>query len=330
MGEFGLIGLLSEIVSRGVADPRILLGPGDDAAAWRVGDATLLATTDTMVQGVHFTTESTWREVGWKALATNLSDIAAMGGVPQYALVALSLPDDTEVDDVVQLCHGMKEVADRFQVAIIGGNISSAPVAVVTLTVIGQAQPEGVLTRSGAVPGDLIAVTGYLGSSAAGFKMLTDHLRFAPQTTAFLRKAHLQPWPRIAEGQLLVKQGVRAAIDISDGLVADLGHLCKASQTGAVVKADAVPIHPEVTAAFPQECLDFALAGGEDYELLFTASEEVVGRVKASMARSKHGADCPITVIGEITPKGGVSVVDKEGRPLAAGEKGWDHFKKGG
>jgi len=330
LGEFGLIALLSEIVSRGVTDPRILLGPGDDAAAWRVGDATLLATTDTMVQGVHFTTESTWREVGWKALATNLSDIAAMGGVPQYALVSLSLPGDTEVDDVVQLCQGMMEVADRFQVAVIGGNISSAPVAVVTLTVIGQAQAEGILARSGAVPGDLIAVTGYLGSSAAGLKMLTDHLRFAPQATAFLRKAHLQPWPRIAEGQLLIKQGVRAAIDISDGLVADLGHLCKASQVGAVVKADAIPIHPEVRAAFPQECLGFALAGGEDYELLFTASEEVIGRVRTSIERSGHDADCPIAVIGEITRKGGVTVVDREGRPLAADEQGWDHFRKGG
>jgi thiamine-monophosphate kinase len=330
LGEFGLIDLLAEIVSRGVADPRILLGPGDDAAAWRVGDATLLATTDTMVQGVHFTAESTWREVGWKALATNLSDIAAMGGVPQYTLVSLSLPGDTEVDDVVHLCQGMKEVADRFQVTVIGGNISSAPVAVVTLTVIGQAQAEGILTRSGAVPGDLIAVTGYLGSSAAGLKMLTDHLRFAPQTTTSLRKAHLQPWPRIAEGQLLVERGVRAAIDISDGLVADLGHLCKASQVGAAVKADAIPIHPEVRVAFPQECLGFALAGGEDYELLFTASGDIISRATASIERSKHSADCPITVIGEITREGGVSVVDKKGRPLAAGEKGWDHFKKGG
>ncbi|MBM4461968.1 MAG: thiamine-phosphate kinase [Chloroflexi bacterium] len=330
LGEFKLIDLLSEIVSRGVADPRILIGPGDDAAAWRVGDATLLATTDTMVQGVHFTAESPWKEVGWKALASNLSDIAAMGGVPQYTLVSLCLPGDTEVDDVVQLCQGMMEVADRFQVAVIGGNISSAPVAVVTLTVIGQAQPEGILTRSGAAPGDLVAVTGYLGSSAAGLKMLTDHLQFTPQTTAFLRKAHLQPWPRIAEGQLLAQQGVRAAIDISDGLMADLGHLCKASRVGAVVKADAIPIHPEVRAAFPQECLGFALAGGEDYELLFTASDEVIGRVKAAMERSEHAADCPVTLIGEITRAGGVSVVDKEGEPLVAGGKGWDHFKKGG
>jgi thiamine-monophosphate kinase len=99
---------------------------------------------------------------------------------------------------------------------------------------------------------------------------------------------------------------------------------------GAVVKADAIPIHPEVRAAFPQECLDFALAGGEDYELLFTASEEVIGRVRTSIERSGHGADCPITVIGEITRKGGVTVVDREGRPLAAGEQGWDHFRKGG
>ena len=330
LGEFGLIDVLSQIVSQGEADPRIMVGPGDDAAAWRTDAATLLATTDTLVQGVHFTAESTWWEVGWKALAVNLSDIAAMGGVPQYALVSLSLPGDTEVDDVAQLCQGMTELANQFRVAIVGGNVSGGPVVAVTLTVIGQAQADGVLTRSAAVPGDLIAVTGYPGSSAAGLRMLTHHLQLATDAMAFLRRAHLQPVPRIAEGQLLVKGEVRAAIDISDGLIADLGHLCQASKVGAVIKAEQVPIHPIVRAAFPEDSLDFALAGGEDYELLFTASEKVIGSVRASFDASGHGADCPVTVIGEITRERELTLVDEEGRPFRGDGKGWDHFRKGG
>jgi thiamine-monophosphate kinase len=319
LGEFGLIELLSEVVAQSGKDPQIVVGIGDDAAAWRNGDSTLLATTDTLVQGVHFTAESTWRELGWKAVAINLSDIAAMGGLPRYALVSLSLPGDTEVEDVTQLYLGMAEIAEQFKMAVIGGNISSAPLVVITLTVIGQGQTEGILTRSAAVPGDLIAVTGYLGSSAAGMRMLTHHYQFEPKMMAFLRKAHLQPQPRVAEGQLLVRRGVRATIDISDGLVADLGHLCKASEVGAILKTGQVPIHPRVKAAFPQESLDFALSGGEDYELLFTAREEVIHSVKEE-------ADCPISIIGEIRGEGGVTLLDREGQPFQIKEKGWEHF----
>ena len=323
LGEFGLIELLSEVVAQGRKDPQVVVGIGDDAAAWRVDDSTFLATTDTLVQGVHFTAESIWRELGWKAVAINLSDIAAMGGLPRYALVSLALPGDTEVEDVTQLYQGMAEIAKQFKIAIVGGNISSAPLMMITLTVIGQGQTEGILTRSAAVPGDLIAVTGYLGSSAAGLRMLADHLQFDPETAIFFRRAHLQPQPRIAEGQLLVGRGVRATIDISDGLVADLGHLCKASKVGAILKVDQVPIHPKVRAAFPQESLDFALTGGEDYELLFTASEEVIESVRTS-------TDCPITVIGEIRSEGGVTLIDKEGQPFQVKEKGWEHFTSRG
>lgn len=322
LGEFGLIELLSEVLAQGEKDPQVVVGIGDDAAAWRVDDSNLLATTDTLVQGVHFTAEGTWRELGWKAIAINLSDIAAMGGLPRYALASLALPGDTEVEDVTQLYQGMAEIAKRFKVTVVGGNISSAPLVMITMAVIGQGQTEGILTRSAAVPGELIAVTGYLGSSAAGLRMLTHHCQFGPETMTFLRRAHLQPQPRIAEGQILVRKGVRATIDISDGLVADLGHLCKASKVGAILKVDQVPIHPKVRAAFPQESLDFALTGGEDYELLFTASEEVMENVRTL-------ADFPLTVIGKIIQEGGVTLLDKEGKPFSLDKKGWEHLKQG-
>jgi len=322
LGEFGLIELLSEVFAQGEKDPQVVVGIGDDAAAWRGDDSNLLATTDTLVQGVHFTAEGAWRELGWKAVAINLSDIAAMGGLPRYALVSLALPGDTEVEDVTQLYQGMAEIAKKFKVTVVGGNISSAPLVMITMAVIGQGRTEGILTRSAAVPGDLIAVTGYLGSSAAGLRMLTHHHQFGPETMTFLRSAHLQPQPRIAEGQILVRKGVRATIDISDGLVADLGHLCKASKVGAILEVDQVPIHPKVRAAFPQESLDFALTGGEDYELLFTASGEVIESVRTL-------ADFPITVIGKITREGGVTLLDKEGKPFSLDKKGWEHLKQG-
>ncbi|MCX5991780.1 MAG: thiamine-phosphate kinase [Chloroflexi bacterium] len=325
LGEFGLIELLSGIVPQGGREHKVVAGIGDDAAAWRGDGFTVLATTDALVQGVHFMADSPWWELGWKAVAVNLSDIAAMGGVPRYALVALSLPADTEVDNVVQLYRGMAELANQFNVAIVGGNTTSAPVVMITMTVIGQAQSEGMLTRSAAVPGDLIAVTGYLGSSVGGLMMLTHNLRFAPETADFLRKAYLQPQPRVVQGQLLVRQGVRAGMDISDGLIADLGHLCKASRVGAIVRAGQIPIHPTVRAAFPEDSINFALTGGEDYELLFAANKETIDNVGNSPE-----ADCPVTVIGEIISGSGISLLGKDGKPSRVDKKGWDHFKKGG
>ena len=319
LGEFGLIELLSGIVSKGINPQHIVAGIGDDAAVWQSNGSTMLATTDTLVQGVHFTFNIPWKDLGWKAMAVNLSDIAAIGGIPQYALISLSLPGDTEVDNVTRLYHGIAEASGQFQTAVIGGNMSSAPLVIITLTVLGQALAEGILARSAAAPGDLIAVTGYLGSSAAGLRMLIERLEFEEETTAFLRNAHLRPQPRISEGQTLVREGVRAAIDISDGLIADLGHLCEASGLGALIKADQVPVHPLVQAAFPEEALPLALSGGEDYELLFTAKEKVIRSLISS-------AVFPISVIGTVTREEGISLPDKEGRPFTIDKEGWDHF----
>jgi len=325
LGEFGLIDLLAKIAPQGGPEHRMLVGIGDDAAAWRGDDSIVLATTDAMVEGVHFTKGTPWWELGWKALAVNLSDIAAMGGVPGQALVNLSLPGATEVDDVAQLYRGVAELANQHKVAIVGGNITSAPVIMVAVTLIGRGREEGLLRRAAAAPGDLVAVTGYLGSAAAGLRMLNGGVKITPETATLLKKAHLQPQPRILEGQALVKQGVRAAIDISDGLVADLGHVCAASKVGAMVRINAVPIHPQVREAFGKDAVGMALTGGEDYELLFMAKDRVVEKVKASL-----GAECPVTVIGEITGGAGVVLLGEDGKPYHIGGPGWDHFRKGG
>jgi len=320
LGEFGLIDLLAKMAGGG--DERLLIGIGDDAAAWQ-GDASIqLATVDSFIEGVHFPTGiAPWPELGGKALAVNLSDIAAMGGIPRYALVSLALPDSTEVEDVTALYKGMLGLAKQYGVAIVGGNISSAPLVAITITILGASPKKQLLTRSTARPGELIAVTGYLGAAAAGLEMLTKKLKFDPQATKLFKQAFLNPSPRIAEGQLLVEQGVKTAIDISDGLLADLGQIGKASKVGARIEAERVPIEPMVKANFGERALELALSGGEDYELLFTARAEVIDKVK-------QAASCPITVIGEIVAGDGVSVVDRQGKPLSVVRAGWEHFSQ--
>lgn len=328
LGEFGLIDVLSQMANKArdkdtVAWQQLILGIGDDAAAWW-GDASIqLATVDSLIQDVHFTLGMTsWEELGWKALAVNLSDIAAMGGWPRYALVSLALPGDTEVEDVVALYRGMLELARRFGVAIVGGNISRASQIVIDVAVLGNTKGEAqeILTRSTAKPGEKIAVTGYLGSAAAGLEMLTKHLQFDAEATACLKKAFLQPNPRIVEGQILVDCGVRTAIDISDGLISDLNHICQASRVGAQVEIECVPIQPVVKASFGERALEMSLSGGEDYELLFTAATEIIDRVKAVVS-------CPITVIGETVAKvSGVALIDKAGKLVKMPRVGWEHF----
>ena len=175
LGEFALIELIAGIVGKPSSND-IVLGIGDDASAWRTEASIQIGTTDILIQDVHFTLKTvTWRDLGWKALAINISDIAAMGGKPSYALVSLGLPPETEVDSVAELYRGLMEIAAKYDVDICGGNISSAPVAIINLSVLGKAS-ENILTRSAALPGDQIAVSGYLGQAAAGLKMLKSGL----------------------------------------------------------------------------------------------------------------------------------------------------------
>lgn len=318
MGEFGLIDLLAKMASG--EDERLLIGIGDDAAAWQGDDSIQLASVDSFIQGVHFTPETTpWQDVGWKALAVNLSDIAAMGGIPRYALVSLSLSDDTEVEDVAALYTGMLNLAKQYGVTIIGGDISNAPLVSISITILGSSPTKQILTRPTAQPGEMVAVTGRLGAAAAGMELLKSQRRLDPEAATRLKNAFLHPTPRIAEGLLLVEQGVKTAIDISDGLVSDLNQICKASLVGARIEVERVPVEPTVKTAFSERALELALSGGEDYELLFTASAEVIDKVKKA-------ASCPVTAIGEITAGELVTLVDKQGNPFKLDRAGWEHF----
>jgi len=317
LGEFGLIQLFQRIV--GSPGDDVVVGIGDDAAVWRSNATLQVATTDALIENVHFTLGHTsWRELGWKALAVNLSDIAAMGGRPKCALVSLGLPSDTDVEGLAELYEGMVELARLFNVDIAGGDVVAAPVVMLSVSMVGTA--DHIVTRAAARPHDQIAVTGLLGASAAGLHMLKKGLLF-DSTTAPLREAHVKPYPRSVEGQVLAENEVRAAIDISDGLVGDLSKLCKASSVGARLYAHQIPIHPAVHTVFKQEALNLALSGGEDYELLFTDTMEVVAKVKGLMP-------CPVTVIGEITSNepGRVRLLDENGNEMALERKGWEHF----
>jgi thiamine-monophosphate kinase len=331
LGEFGLIDLLAEIAYRtrdnqSPAWQNLLIGIGDDAAAWRGDASTQLLTVDSFIQDEHFSLAMTsWQEAGWKALAVNLSDIAAMGGVPQYAVVSLALPGDTEVDDMKAFYQGMSELAQEFGVAIVGGDISRAPQVALNITVRGSTGNRNgtMLTRSGARPGERIAVTGYLGAASAGLEMLSGKLTFDDKTSARLKQAFLKPHPRVNEGRLFLEQGVKAAIDISDGLVSDLGHICQASKLGARLEVSTVPVDPAARAGFGDRALELALSGGEDYELLFTASAEIIDSVSKI-------AKCPITVIGDMVAdkEHRVSLFDRQGNPFKLDRGGWEHFRQ--
>jgi thiamine-monophosphate kinase len=323
LGEFGLIDCLAELVGRsggGEQDEDLVLGIGDDAAAWKCRGAVHLATTDSLIEGIHFVLDGvSWEDLGWKALASNLSDIAAMGGRPGYVLVSLGLSGDTDVEDVVALYRGMAALAGECGAAIVGGDTVGAPQLVVNITVVGESSNEEgrILTRSAARPRDVVAVTGVLGGAAAGAELLAR----SQDLPADLHSALLRPRPRIDEGRVLVEQGVLAAVDISDGLVSDLNHICRASGVSARVRADHVPVLPAVGDAFGERALEMAVAGGEDYELLFTAPPEVVERVRAAVS-------CPVTVIGGILGggPGRTELVDRGGQPFVLSGTGWDHF----
>ena len=331
IGEFGLIELVQQWTGAGQAvkdsgigeSYRLAVPNGDDAAAitFPTAPITELYTTDTMVDGIHFTTATTpWRDLGWKAIASNISDVAAMGGEPVAALITLGLPPDALVSDIQEMYRGMMDICAEFGARIIGGDMVRSPVAFVTvaLTGIAAGQP---MVRTAAIPGHQVAVSGPVGGSAGGLRQLLAGLETSGDGESELVALHRRPRPHIASGLALAAAGVNSAMDVSDGLADDLGKLCAASGVGARISSDRVPAIPALKSAFPDDWLDLALYGGEDYVLLFTAPEDIMS---TAMMELGEGA----SVIGEITDAdpGVVTVVDASGVPLTSTGAGWDHF----
>lgn len=328
-GDFGEFGLIKRLRKRlGAAlDADLVAGPGDDAAVWRSGGYAI-ATTDTMVAGVHFLPARVrWQAVGWKALATNISDVAAMGGTPRFALVTLALPPETPVDDIDALYDGLRECASAYGVTVAGGDIVSAPVFSITIALVGDAQvaEDGaplLLRRDAARTGDVVAVTGALGGSAGGLRALLDDSK-RTEAGDRLIALHMRPEPRVDAGHASIVAGVRCGIDVSDGLVQDLGHVCEASGVGAVLRLPSLPIDADLATTFPEDAALLAATGGEDYELLLVASPDAINAL---------GMTTPVTVIGEIVARDAagdgarVRCVDAAGVEVDFGTAGWDHL----
>ena len=326
IGEFALIDRIVEQL--GEVDASVLVGPGDDTAVIRPSpDAALLATCDTQVEGRHFSrAQINAEQIGRRLAAVNLSDIAAMGGQPRWALASFALPDGIEAGFVEDCVRGLADELRRFGAQVVGGNLTGSATLILDLTLLGEAQPSSLLGRSGARPGDVILLTGDLGAAAAGRLALEAHLPRAEAESCIAR--HLEPRARIEAGQAIAATGLaHAMIDISDGLAQDLGHICDASRVDAVLHADALPVGDltrRIAAALGSDPTSLALSGGEDYELLCTAAEaDAQALIDAVLA----AASLPLTPIGRITPP-------DQGRwlRLANGDqsrldhRGWQHF----
>ncbi len=291
----------------------ILEGIGDDTAVLRCGkgDTLLLLTCDTLVEGVHFRKGTPFRRVGWKAMACNLSDIAAMGGVPRYALVSLACPPRTKVTEIDALYSGMRELAERFDVAIVGGDTVASPRAlVVTVTMAGEVEKDHYVSRGGAAPGELLCVTGTLGGSLLG-----KHLAFQP---------------RVAEGRFLATNfSPTAMIDISDGLASDLMKMMQASQTTAEVFAENIPVSEAAIRASKRKgpsAIQMALYDGEDFELLFALPKEKVDECLGSFRKN---FSTQISVIGKVKKgRGSPVLIEKDGTVAPLQARGYEHFRK--
>lgn len=332
-GELELIRLIRRTVERGRAE-RVETGIGDDTAVLLPQPgARLLATTDLLVEDVHF--RRAWAspfDIGWKAMAVNLSDIAGKGGRPLWALVGLALPAPADPVEVEALYEGMRQAGTPHGVSIVGGDTSTSPRAwFVNVTLLGEHEGSPRL-RSGAQPGDAVAVTGTLGRSAAGLAALeAGRIRLdavPPEALETVTVAHLRPTARVAEGRWLgATSGVHAMMDCSDGLASDLAHICRHSGVGARVALGHLPVDPAaraVAAALGADALSWATSGGEDFELLLTCDPSSVDALRDGLRRATGTA---LTVVGEIeTLEAGVMFVDASGEPAAVAP-GYEHFR---
>lgn len=337
LGEVELIKRISrqfpyqgEGVRVGIGDDTAVLSPLPDA------DRLTLVTKDILVEGVHFLTHFlTPYQLGRKALAVNISDIVAMGGIPRHLVTAVGFPPDTKLKTVEEIYQGMGELCRICFINLIGGDTVNSPRGIIiSVTLLGEVEEKNLILRSGAEAGDLIGVTGNLGSSAAGLDLLMQEVgegkeRDKGHASRFqsLIKSHLEPPLRLKEARKIVQSHLATSmIDLSDGIIKDLGEIARASQVGAKVYLDRVPLGPALEKAssfLGNDPLEYALGGGEDYELLFTLKP--VGQEK--LKELAHEFQVPLNIIGEITPpEEGIKYLDKEGEERNFSRKGYTHF----
>ncbi|MBM4328690.1 MAG: thiamine-phosphate kinase [Deltaproteobacteria bacterium] len=328
IGEFGFIDRVAPLGR--IRAEGVVKGIGDDCAVVAVdGPDYLLVTTDLLVERVHFLMDWAPAEViGRKALAVNLSDIAACGGIPLDAFISLAIPEDLDVEWLDGFYQGMRGLADSFRVNLLGGDTTgSKSDLVINVAVTGRVPCDQVLLRHTAREGDVIAITGPLGESAAGLEILLGKLQLPPQVAAPLVAAHLEPRPHLPEGRFLASSGAcTSAIDVSDGLSSDLGHLCQDSGVAAVVYEDRIPVSlplarfAELTSRNPIEII---LSGGEDYVLLVALKHNMA----EDLQRRAHQQGMRLHPIGEFIAGRGMELVRRNNTREPFGPRGWDHFR---
>ena len=329
LGEFGLI----ERLTAGLPQPTdVIVGVGDDAAILDTGgDELVVATCDAQVEDTHFRLRHAHpQDIGRRALAVNLSDIAAMGARPRFALISLLLPPMLDVAILDGIYAGLRAEAAQYNVALVGGNIArNAERLIIDITLLGTGMRDRLLRRDSAEPGEVVMVTGSLGSAAAGLLVVEDEqlaAKIPPESLVGVLAAHRTPTPRVAAGQWLAQHGVTTGIDVSDGLAADIAHICKASGVGVNIEAESLPIQPEVAMIATlagRQPQDLALFGGEGYELLFTAPAD---RADVLAQELFIATGIEATAIGTMS-KGTDLTLFRQGKSSPLHPTGWDHLR---
>ncbi len=314
LGEFGLIDRIKKKIILYSKD--VIAGIGDDAAVLKYDNKSyLLLTTDMLVENDHFSLKfSTPEQIGMKAIEQNVSDIAAMGATPKYAVISLALPYYVDVEFVDRLYNGINEKSKKYKISIVGGNITHSREIVVNVAMTGFVEKENLVLRSGATLGDLIFCSGGVGKSAVGLELLRNNKKGKSI------KKHLEPESRLELARKLVKIGINSMIDVSDGVASEVKHICDESKVGAIIYAEKIPISRDTikdSRKINKDPIDFALYGGEDFELVFTASKN----------KLKQLEKLDVKVIGEIVDrKNGIKLIkDAKKSDL---ESGFDHFKR--
>lgn len=310
IGEFGLI----DRIARKTKDKDVLVGIGDDAAVIKTNKGLQVLTTDCLVEGDHFRRE--WfkpKQIGMKAIEINVSDVAAMGGYPKYVLVSLALPKDLNVEFVEELYNGMWKTCDKYNIEIIGGNMTHCDTIVISITLTGEVDNRNLSLRSSAKPGDFIFVSGYLGNGRAGLRLFQENLKGFEE----VKKRYLEPKAQLKLA-LKVAPYINSMEDVSDGLASEIKHICNESKCGAIIYKDKIPILDEVrgvASKLGDDENDYALFGGEDFELVYTISKDKLDKVNGFL-------------VGEITKNKEIKLVS-QGKEKIITANGYDHFTSG-
>lgn len=328
LGEVELIKRIAQWVK--TKDKDVILSIGDDAAVLSLSqDKHSIVTVDTLIEDIHFTTQTISPfDLGYKAIVVNVSDVAAMAGLPRFALICLGIPQGTEVGYVEEVYRGINQASKDYDLTVIGGDTTKSNQLTLAITIIGQVEPELLRRRGDARVGERIYVTGELGGSKAGLELILKADAAIDETSSSaLKKAHYRPQARVLEARIASRNGAKALEDISDGLASEIFHICEQSQVGAKIVSEQIPLAAgvrEVAELYKEDALDYAFFGGEDYELVFTALRDRGEEIRDKIVTE---TGTKVTDVGEIVSSSNGVVIESSGETNPLTQKGYEHFK---